>query len=94
MATMNANNCNIFQYDDARFDFFRLSKSKEAVDICPNTLRSYHRLGLPFHRQGKAVFISRTELAEFIRSKNLKPPVASGLPEGSTEEKGGSNAKS
>ncbi len=45
----------------------RLSKSKRAVDICPNTLRSYNKQGLPFYRRGKAVFFSRTELEAFIR---------------------------
>jgi hypothetical protein len=53
---------------DGTFDLFRLSKSKVTVDICPNTLRSYHARGLPFYRQSKAVFVSRTELEAFIRS--------------------------
>jgi hypothetical protein len=49
------------------FDLFRLSKAKEAVDICSNTLRSYNRDGLPFYRRGKAVFISKIELEQFLR---------------------------
>jgi len=53
----------------AGFDLFRLSKSKPTVDICANTLRAYHRNGLPFYRRGKAVFISKTELAAFIRAQ-------------------------
>lgn len=48
---------------------FRLSAAKKTVDICPNTLRSYHAAGLPFYRIGKAVFISKAELAAFIRGK-------------------------
>lgn len=52
------------------FDLFRLSKSKEVVDLAPNTLRAFHKRGLPFHRQGKAVFVSRRELNEFIRSNS------------------------
>jgi hypothetical protein len=48
------------------FDLFRLSKSKSAVDICPNTLRSYNKQGLPFYHRGKAVFVSKSELAAFI----------------------------
>lgn len=48
------------------FELFRLSKSKGAVDICPNTLRSYFKEGLPFYKRGKAVFVSRSELAQFI----------------------------
>lgn len=50
------------------FDLFRLSKSKETVDVCSNTLRAYHAEGLPFYRNGKAVFISKMELAAFIRN--------------------------
>jgi hypothetical protein len=53
---------------DANFDLFRLSKSKQIVDVCSNTLREYHEQGLEFYRRGKAVFVSKTELAAFIRS--------------------------
>jgi hypothetical protein len=49
------------------FDLVRLSKSKEVVDICYNTLREYNRAGLPFYRRGKAVFFSKSELENFIR---------------------------
>jgi hypothetical protein len=48
------------------FELFRLSKSKATVDVCPNTLRSYFKLGLPYYKRGKAVFVSRSELAQFI----------------------------
>jgi hypothetical protein len=54
---------------ETSFDLFRLSKSKEAVDICSNTLRAYFKEGLPCYRKGKPVYISKTELAHFIRSK-------------------------
>jgi hypothetical protein len=50
------------------FDLFRLSKSKQTVDLCPNTLRAYQRQGLPFYRQGRAIFVSKTELAVFLRT--------------------------
>jgi hypothetical protein len=50
------------------FGMFRLSHGKECVDICANTLRAYNRAGLPFYRMGKAVFISKAELAAFIRA--------------------------
>jgi hypothetical protein len=53
----------------ASFDLFRLSKSKAAVDVCPNTLRSYFKAGLRCYRRGKAILISRTELAQFIMAK-------------------------
>jgi NurA-like 5'-3' nuclease len=56
------------QNPSAGFDMFRLSKSKEIVDVCSNTLRAYNRAGLPFYRAGKAVFVSRAELDQFIRS--------------------------
>lgn len=49
------------------WDLFRLSKAKEAVDVCSNTLRAYHKAGLKFYRQGKSVFVSRSELADFIK---------------------------
>ena len=49
------------------FDLFRLTKSKDEVDLCPNTLRAYNKQGLPFYRRGKAVFVSKAELAQFIR---------------------------
>jgi hypothetical protein len=51
------------------FDLFRLSKSKREVDLSPNTLRAYFKSGLPHFRMGKAIFISRTQLHQFITSK-------------------------
>lgn len=50
----------------AGFDLFRLSKSKDIVDLAPNTLRAYNKAGLPFYRKGKVVFVSKSELAHFI----------------------------
>ena len=55
---------------DPGFDLFRLSKSKQVVDVSANTLRSYNREGLPFYRQGKAIFISKAEVAAFIRFRS------------------------
>ncbi len=49
------------------FDLVRLSQSKKAVDLAPNTIRAYGRDGLKIYRMGKAAFFSRTELEEFIR---------------------------
>jgi hypothetical protein len=49
------------------FDLFRLSRARQEVGCCANTLRQYHADGLPFYRQGKAVWISRAELAAHIR---------------------------
>ena len=55
--------------NDASFDLFRLSKSKEAVDVCANTLRAYFRQGLPHYKMGKAIFVSRVQLAQFITTR-------------------------
>jgi hypothetical protein len=54
------------------FDLFRLSKSKVVVDLTPNTLRAYHSEGLPFYRRGRAVFVSKSELALFLRSQRVR----------------------
>jgi hypothetical protein len=53
-----------------KFGFFRLSKSKMAVDVCPNTLRGYNAQGLPFYKVGKSIFVNYAELESFIRQKN------------------------
>lgn len=54
------------QINGLGFDYFRVSKSKTAVDVGPDTLRQWHQRGLPFHKVGKCNFVSRTELAQFI----------------------------
>ena len=59
-----------YNTDISKFGFFRLSKAKKAVDVCPNTLRSYNAKGLPFYRVGKSVFVSYAELETFIRQNN------------------------
>lgn len=69
---MNAKDFNNSQADVRGFDMFRLTNSKSVVDVCPNTLRAYHTKGLRFYRNGKAVFISKLELADFIR-KHAEP---------------------
>ena len=56
--------------DLCKFGFFRLSKSKMAVDVCPNTLRAYNERGLPFYKVGKSIFVNYAELEDFIRQKN------------------------
>lgn len=61
----------VTQTGSAKFEMFRLSNSKSEVDLAPNTLRWYHEHGLPFYHQGKAVFVSRLELAEFIKTKSV-----------------------
>jgi hypothetical protein len=48
------------------FDLFRLSKSKREVDLSPNTLRAYFKMGLPKYQMGRAMFISRSQLHAFI----------------------------
>jgi hypothetical protein len=63
-------NCtfNNSQRDANGFDLFRLSKSKEVVDVCSNTLRAYFKQGLPYYKRGKAIFVSKAEFIEFIRN--------------------------
>ncbi len=56
--------------DLCKFGFFRLSKSKLAVDLCPNTLRAYNERGLPFYKVGKSIFVNYAELEDFIRQNN------------------------
>ena len=56
--------------DLCRFSFFRLSKSKLMVDVCPNTLRAYNSQGLPFYKVGKSIFVNYAELEDFIRQNN------------------------
>lgn len=53
----------------SNFDLFRLTKSKETVDLSPNTLRSWNKLGLAFYKKGRIVFVSQSELHLFIRSR-------------------------
>ena len=53
----------------ASFDLVRISHSKAILDISPNTLRAYARDGgLAIYKKGKAAFVSRQELAAYIRS--------------------------
>ena len=47
---------------------FRLTKAKREVDLAPNTIRAYSKRGLRIYHQGKAAFVSRCELADFIRT--------------------------
>jgi hypothetical protein len=51
------------------FDLVRLSRSKEAVDLCSNTIRQFFREGLRCYRMGKMVMFSRSELAAFIKAR-------------------------
>ena len=65
---------NVQQGAGPRFDFFRLSKSKECVDASPNTLRKYHEEdGLPFYqRKGeRAVWVSYTEVEAVISKHRM-----------------------
>jgi hypothetical protein len=71
------------------FDMFRLSKSKAAVDVAPNTLRDYASKGLPFYRRGRCVFISKMELQQFIRNPGaFTPPPPDASPRKAKSKKG------
>jgi hypothetical protein len=54
--------------NQTNFDLVRIAKSKREVDLAPNTIRAYAREGLSLYRKGRAVFFSRSELAEHIRA--------------------------
>jgi hypothetical protein len=58
----------VVTHTSSNFDLFRLSRAKQEVDLCPNSLRAYHREGLPFYRKGRAIFVSKSELSAFIRA--------------------------
>lgn len=75
---MNATLVNTVQ--EQSFDLFRLSKSKQVVDLSPNTLRDYQERGLRFYQCGKPIFISKIELANFIRSGGPMRPRKSASP--------------
>lgn len=50
-------------------DLIRISKSKTAVDVCPNTIRKMAEQGLRIYSLGRAKFFSKTEFENFIRMK-------------------------
>lgn len=75
---------------ESSWDLFRLSKSKEVVDLTANTLRNYFAQGLPSYRCGKVVFVSRSELERFIRSGRVQGLKAQGL-SATQKKKGGSD---
>jgi hypothetical protein len=77
------------QKNSQSFDLFRLTKSKEQVDVHPNTIRKYHKCGLQFYKVGRAVFVSKSELDAFIRSANSRPEM-SHMPDGYKEMKNNS----
>lgn len=54
------------------FDLFRVSRGKREVDLSPNTLRTYMKAGLPAYRMGKACFVSRSQLQQFIFAKGSR----------------------
>jgi hypothetical protein len=55
------------QSTDTGFEMVKISKAKETVDLCSNTIRSFFRQGLPKYQRGKSIFFSKSELAAFIR---------------------------
>jgi hypothetical protein len=72
-------NDNSFKHSQRRqgFDLVRLSHSKEAVDICSNTIRAFNREGLALYRKGRAVFFSINELEMFIKTRSATRPQSS-----------------
>jgi hypothetical protein len=67
---MSGTHSNTIQNSEAvNFDLVRLGKSKEVVDLSPNTIRAYSRAGLRIFKSGKMVFFSRSELEVFIKAR-------------------------
>lgn len=58
---------------DSTFDLFRIGRAKKVVDLSDNTIRKFIREGLPCYRRGKAIFISKRELDQFIRFQPATP---------------------
>lgn len=55
------------EHSPTNFELFRLTKAKREVGVSPNTIRAYALQGLRVYKMGRAAFVSRNELAEFIR---------------------------
>jgi hypothetical protein len=66
---MSINNVSKPQPSETDFDLFRLGESKVTVNLSPNTLRSYNRQGLPFYGQGRTIFVSKKDLAAFLKNR-------------------------
>lgn len=64
-------NNNFAQLPPGAFDLFRPSRGKAEVGITPPTLYKMVRGGLPIYRSGRMSFISKSELAAFIRSQQF-----------------------
>jgi len=94
---MSIKNVSKPQSGEVDFDLFRLGESKNVVNLSPNTLRNYHRAGLPFYGEGRTIFVSKKDLSEFIRSKNVKsqPAAAAASPiDSQPDNQGGGHAES
>lgn len=51
-------------------DYFRISKAKETVGLCPNTIRQFIGCGLPFVKLSrKIVLIRKSDIDKFIESE-------------------------
>jgi hypothetical protein len=57
----------------------RLTKSKKALDPCPNSIRAFARRGLKLYKQDRAVFFSRSDLVGVLRSLKLRGAHVSGM---------------
>lgn len=53
----------------SNFDLFRPSRGKAEVGISAVTLYKMVKAGLPLYRSGRMSFISKSELAAFIRAR-------------------------
>ena len=51
------------------FDFVKVLRSKEVFDISPSTIKSWSSQGLKIYKVGNTRFVSRLDVAAFIRNQ-------------------------
>lgn len=58
----------------SKFDLVRITRTKRELDICPNEIRKMAKRGLKIYGQGRMRFVSRREVARFIRNETVALP--------------------
>jgi hypothetical protein len=61
------------------FDLIRLHQAPALVGLSRTAIRNFSRDGLKLYRRGRMTFLSRAELAEFIR-RGTKPAPRAATP--------------
>lgn len=57
-----------------KFDLVRITRTKQEIGICPNQIRKMATRGLKIYGEGRMRFVSRREVARFIRQQTLVLP--------------------